>query len=133
MEELPGLNNATISSCYNSGEITDISEKEEAKIGGVCGQNLSESFIYSSYNIGKVNSKGYVGGAVGADFGEVSNCFYLEECLETKIENDEASKTVEEMKNNIFNSLGENFIQDTNNINNGYPVLTWQKGMMTIQ
>ena len=58
---------------------------------------------------------------------------YLEECLETKIENDEASKTVEEMKNNIFNSLGENFIQDTNNINNGYPVLTWQKGMMTIQ
>lgn len=121
-----GLNNATISSCYNTGNILNDNKNEEIKIGGICGQNLSDSFIYSSYNIGKVSAQGYIGGIVGANFGELTNSYYKNETLDFIIEDDQTSKTDEEIKTAIINNLGEDYILDTNNINNGYPILSWQ-------
>ena len=38
----------------------------------------------------------------------------------------EQSKTEEDMKNNILQNLGEEFAQDINNFNEGYPILGWQ-------
>lgn len=121
-----GLNNATISSCYNVGDIINDNESEEIKIGGICGQNLSESYIYSSYNIGKINSNGYIGGIVGANYGEITNSYYKDNTLNFKLENDSTSKTEEQMKTEIINTLGGDYNTDTNNINNGYPILVWQ-------
>ena len=127
-----GLNNATVSSCYNIGNILNNNESEEIKIGGICGQNLSDSFIYSSYNVGKVSAKGYVGGVVGANYGEVTNSYYKDDVLNFKLENDSTCKTEEQMKTEIINVLGEDYEIDTN-LNNGYPILVWQKHNLEVK
>lgn len=118
-----GLNNANISNCYNTAKIT-VEGNESTKIGGICGQNLSDSFIYNSYNIGKIESKN-ASGDVDANFGEVSNCYYLNTCISNK-NNQENSRDENQMKNDIIENLGDEFKQDTENKNNGFPVLGWQ-------
>ena len=122
---IAGLNNSNISNCYNKAEI-DASQTEKLRIGGICGQNLSESFINTSYNIGKINNVGYAGGLVGADFGNISNSFCLDTCLNVKTADTEYNKTEEELKNNILENLGDYFKKDSENINSGYPILSWQ-------
>ena len=122
---IAGLNNSNISNCYNNGKI-DASQTSGLKIGGICGQNLSESFINTSFNIGKINNNSYAGGLVGADFGNVSNSFCLDTCLEKQTSDTEYNKTEEEMKNTILQELGSSFKQDENSLNNGYPILNWQ-------
>ncbi len=122
---IAGLNNSNISNCYNKGEI-DATQTEGLRIGGICGQNLSESFINTSYNIGKINNVVYAGGLVGADFGNISNSFCLDTCLSIKTADTEYNKTEEELKNNTLEKLGNYFKQDSENINSGYPVLSWQ-------
>lgn len=121
-----GLNNATISNCYNTGNIEN-DNKESVNIGGICGQNTSESFIYTSYNIGKINSKSNIGGAIGSDFGSCSNVFYLESSVTKETNDISLSKNEEDMKNAILTNLGDAYIQDSNNINSGYPILIWQE------
>ena len=116
-----GLNNATISNCYNAGKIT-VEGNDNMKIGGICGQNLSDSFIYNSYNIGKVESKN-ASGDVDANFGEISNCFYLNSTVESNGDN---SKDESQMKSEILAELGDEFKEDTENKNNGFPILGWQ-------
>ncbi len=120
-----GVNNGTISNCYNKGNI-EIGEEAGVKIGGICGQNLSESFVNTSYNIGKINNINYAGGVVGADFGTVSKSFCLDTVL-NKLNNDTSyNKTEDEMKNSIITELGDSFKTDSENINLGFPVLNWQ-------
>ena len=116
-----GLNNATISNCYNTGKIT-VEGDSNMKIGGICGQNLSDSFIYNSYNIGKIESKN-ASGDVDANFGEISNCFYLNTTVSSNSDN---SKDETQMKSEILAELGDEFKEDTENKNNGYPILGWQ-------
>lgn len=122
---IAGLNNSNISNCYNKGKI-DCSQASGLRVGGVCGQNLSESFINTSYNIGKINNKDYAGGLVGVDFGTISNSFCLDTCLETQTGDTDYKETEENMKNNMIQNLGDYFKQDTENINAGYPILSWQ-------
>lgn len=119
-----GINNANITNCYNLGEI-DASKAEGTKIGGICGQNTSNSYIYTSYNIGKIAASSVAGGVVGADFGTISNCYYLD-TVSKQIPKTDYSKTDEEMKNNLLESLGENYKIDSENKNSGYPILLWQ-------
>lgn len=122
---IAGLNNSNISNCYNKGEII-LKENAGLKIGGVCGQNLSESFINNSYNIGKIKNENYAGGLVGADFGTISKSYCLDNCLENQTGDTEYNKTEEEMKNSILQELGNSFKVDNENINSGYPILNWQ-------
>lgn len=120
-----GLNNANISNCYNKGEI-DCSNATGLRIGGVCGQNLSESFINNSYNIGKIKNINYAGGLIGSDFGTISKAYCLDNCLEKQTGDTDYKKTEEDMKNNILQDLGNSFKSDSENINSGYPILNWQ-------
>lgn len=120
---LVGVNNANISNCYNRGNI-DASNCSGAKIGGICGQNISDSYINSSYNIGKIDFKSSADGVVGADFGTVSNCYYLDSSINLK--NDIYAKSQEELKNTILNDLSDFYKEDKGNINLGYPVLSWE-------
>lgn len=122
---IAGLNNSNISNCYNKGEI-DSSKTEELKIGGICGQNLSESFVNHSYNIGKINNIGYAGGVVGVDFGTITGAYCLDTCLVTKTADKEYNKSEGELKNGLFDELGSYFKQDSGNVNEGYPILGWQ-------
>lgn len=119
-----GINNANVANCYNTGEI-DGSNAEGTKIGGICGQNISDSYIYTSYNIGKISASSVAGGVVGANFGTISNCYFLNS-ISNQVPNEEYAKTEEEMKNSILEELGENYKQDTENKNFGYPILLWQ-------
>lgn len=120
-----GENNANISSCYNKGSI-DASKADGIRIGGICGQNSSDSYIYTSYNIGNIKVKNLGNGVIGANFGTISNSFYLDTCIEKTPENDEFKKTENDMKKTIITELGENFTEDSKNINFGYPILLWQ-------
>lgn len=120
-----GINNGSITSCYNTGEI-DSTQTDKLTIGGICGQNLSDSFINTSYNIGKIRNQNYAGGVVGADFGSITNCFCLNTCLEKDTEDTDYKTTEEEMKNNIIFKLGNDYKTDEENKNNGYPILKWQ-------
>lgn len=117
---IAGINNATIVSTYNKGNINSVDLEKEVNLGGICGQNLSESAVNNSYNIGTISGKGYIGGIVGSNFGSMANCFYLDSTVDIK-ENE--SKTEDEMKNI---DLNEDFKEDSNNINNGYKILNWQ-------
>lgn len=118
-----GLNNASISNTYNAGEI-NAQGTTNAKIGGICGQNISDSYIYTSYNIGNININDYGDGIVGANFGIMENCFYLDSTINS--ENSENAKTESDMKTTILSNLGEGFKEDTENKNSGYPLLLWQ-------
>lgn len=119
-----GINNANIANCYNIGEV-DGSNAEGTKVGGICGQNVSDSYIYTSYNVGKIKASSIAGGVVGADFGTISNCYFLNS-VSNQVKNEDYSKTEEEMKNSILEGLGESYKKDDENKNSGYPILSWQ-------
>ncbi len=119
---IAGTNNASISSCYNVGKI----ETEGYRAGGICGQNGTDSYIYTSYNVGDIEGKRNLGGIAGGDFGTSSNCYYLKDAS-IAIENEEQCRNSEQIKADILSDLGAEFTKDDSaNINQGYPVLTWQ-------
>lgn len=118
---IAGSNNAAISNVYNTGNL----KSEGYRAGGICGQNATDSFVNNSYNIGKIEGKDSLGGVAGGNFGTIQNSYYLETILED-IES-EQSKTEDELKNNMFESLGQEFIIDNDKLNNGYPILSWEK------
>lgn len=121
-----GLNNSTVTSSYNTGDV-DGSNMDEIKIGGICGQNVSNSQITMCYNTGNVTYKVEGQGDVGLNFGSVQTIYYLDSSIEeTKKMNTENKRSSEELKL-VASVLGDSFINDDANINNGYPILAWQK------
>lgn len=113
---------STINNSYNMSEISG-----RIGIGGIigCGENLC---LTNSYNVGKINGSGNTGEIIALKKENVKmyNNFYLDSCIDisNKVEGS-TQKTYEEMKE-IYYLLGNCFMKDVNNINNGYPVLTWQ-------
>ena len=116
------VNNATVTSTYNKGDV----EATLAKAGGIVGQNSKDSFIYSSYNTGKISSKGSYAGIAGGNFGSITNSFYLDTSVEQVLDGTvDQRKSSEELKN-IVESIGEDYKLDTDNKNDGYPIFNWQ-------
>ena len=123
---IAGMSSGNIDSCYNTGVLTG-----EERVGGIAGQqyNNDNAKISNSYNVGKINNADMGSGIIGALVtGKLENNFYLENIVNggngTPFDGSTA-KTMEEMKN-IYTSLGNAFKADSNNINNGYPILSWQ-------
>ena len=123
---IAGMSSGNIDSCYNTGVLTG-----EERVGGIAGQqyNNDNAKISNSYNVGKINNADIGSGIIGAlATGKLENNFYLENIVNggngTPFDGSTA-KTMEEMKN-IYTSLGNAFKADSNNINNGYPILSWQ-------
>lgn len=132
-----------IQDCYNTGEIYSTTDYSTGGITGWINQNSS---IINSYNVGKVSkdtSIRFVGGLLGnySNVPTLINCYSsntsytyavgggdIASCWAT-LENDWDGhievKTYEDMKK-IASQLGDNWAEDTNNINNGYPILKWQ-------
>ena len=121
---LVGTNNSNISNCYNTGRV-DARKTSGLRIGGICGQNMSDSFITSVYNIGDVLYNESAEGIVGIDYGTTSNAYYLDTALVNENADRALSKTDDEMKSSILTNLGEMFIADNEGKNNGYPILKW--------
>lgn len=121
---LVGTNNSNISNCYNTGRV-DARKTLGLRVGGICGQNMSDSFITSVYNIGDVLYNESAEGIVGIDYGTTSNAYYLDTALVNENADRTLSKTGDEMKSSILTDLGEMFIADNEGKNNGYPILKW--------
>ena len=126
------MGNVIAQNCYNVGNI-----KGESKIGGISGQ--STCIISNCYNIGKIQGTTELGGIVGENnissiyhtIGILKNTYSLENTCATlcgynnSIIENSSIKSEEEMKL-LVSTLGESFKDDSNSINNGYPILAWQ-------
>lgn len=131
-----GGGSSTIARCYNIGTIT----VTQGAVGGIVGGMGQELLVVSSYNIGEIGDSDASGTIVGfaTDISGVTNCYYPQG-LGPAIANDKSTYeheiyylTPENMKTPEFISLlnggeGEFFVADGYNINNGYPVLSWEK------
>ena len=127
--------------CYNTGNIETTENSSVVRVGVILGQAFEATTLKNSYNVGVFNLKGAItlkGGIYGSVMGSVDNCYYLEQegfavggekKASATVENS-ASKTSEEMKKseflNLLNKEEENYKQDSNLINKGYPILNWQ-------
>lgn len=120
---------------YNIGEIII----ESSIAGYACGISSFSNIevIDNCYNIGIINSTN-INISIGSLTGwmtnnKITNSKWLkgtaEQAIATKGSNVEDGttmiETIEEMPD-ILSVIGNQFKKDTNNINNGYPILTWQ-------
>ena len=123
--------------CFNIGEINvDVLNDENTKIGNIIGQIYQSRMDYC-YNVGKINIINANIRKVGQISGEaftstVNNCYGIIgqiNAIGNNVSNSTISNVTLVGKNemtDILQVIGENFKEDTNNINNGYPLLQWQ-------
>lgn len=101
-------------------------------LAGIIGFSDS-SLVKNCYNIGNIKGGDYaVNGILGNsndNSNSIDNCYYLENTVNGKngmtIISSNCIKNNSEMKK-ISELLGSEFKNDTQNINNGYPILNWQ-------
>ncbi|HMM07461.1 MAG TPA: hypothetical protein PKD52_12490, partial [Clostridiales bacterium] len=138
---IAGESTGNINRCYNTADVSTSSASSSAYIGGLTGGGVST--IIRSYSSGNVVGKGtYCGGICGfEDFsknGTYSDCYYLKtDTVNNKLFaiglsktptsdfTGTASKKEAELKA-LAPQLGSAFTADTENRNNGYPLLKWQ-------
>lgn len=136
-----GRNNGIIRKCYNLKNV--VANSNNWNIGGIAGDNQANGEIYFCYNIGEVTgSTRVIGGIVGENIGSITNCYTLNnmEVLgkNSGEMNDCLKLTEQQMKNqegiqlddgstsklvDLLNKEGVVFVEDTEVINNGYPIL----------
>ena len=113
-----------IKNCYNSGNI-----KGAYYVGGIVGR-LDYIIAEEVYNSGNVEGYGTYKGPIAYEAvngGKVINSYYLStSCTGGYIKN--LGSPVENMPKTIIEVVnGDNaFKEDTKNVNNGYPILSWQ-------
>ena len=134
--------NSEVDSVFNIGKITIQVEtsNNHLVVGGIAGSTAwSDSVKMSNaYNIGKIELENAVNQNIGSISGNsklatLKNCYYLTGSYEVAIGNGDLVEGVQELESiekfptvlNVVNGEGE-FKADTNNINNGYPMLSWQ-------
>ena len=128
-----GNGSGMIDRCYNIGKIEGKQPDSMPRVGGISGGCGDAEYIC---NVGEIIYEGtstkYVGTLLGLTEGTVSNSYTLTNETLNGIGRNYSSTpeptkvdTVAEMPT-ILEIVGEGFKEDTNNINNGYPILTWQ-------
>ncbi len=134
----------TISNSYNAGTVTGTGQYSNMA-GGIIGQTTKSGptdNLVNCYNVGTVSfsesTNTNLGALVGnkSNSGTVTNCYFLEGSAAVAVGGatveGAVSKTAEEMQAAEFvaalNGDGDAFAMDTNGINGGYPVLSWQGG-----
>ena len=137
-------NTGIVKNCYNN---KNIEVENVFHIGGVISLETNGE-VNNCYNIGKINNNNVIvqNSRIGSIIGwfsttginpKVKNCYYLigtaTEAFGGNIIGESSNvleKTEEEMKQDSFVELlnnGEsNWKKDVNNINNGYPILSWE-------
>ena len=123
------ISSSVLKKCYNRGNVTC---NENA--GGIAGKNQAE--ISLCYNIGEIKGIVGIGGIVGKNenaTGIIKKSYSLEgkcdDIIGESLNNSKMElceiKSEQEMKT-LASTLGNAFKEDSNNINDGYPILTWQ-------
>ena len=124
--------NIIISNCYNKAEINSQGDNVGGIVGGIVEQTTLCS-VSNSYNTGNIIGRDNIGGIYGytiaQDIVQVSNNYYLEGTVngqnELSAKEGVIVKSSEELQE-LTSVLGNAFKEDMSNINNGYPILTWQ-------
>ena len=123
------INDSKILNCYNIGNIN----ATETPIGGISGVIINNSSIINSYNTGNItttknsNKVGAIIGYLKESIAE--NCYFLENIVNESNGNiiiEGTTPTTSEELKKLHSILGTSFKEDTNNINNGYPIFQWQ-------
>ncbi len=118
---------STISFIYNVGNVSG-----SQNIGGVAGYN-QEGVTSSAYSTGKVDGDSLVGLMIGYNFNTtMADYYYLKQGDQEPFGQNNGGgvatpKTEKEMKSKKFAELlGDDFVYDSG-LNDGYPVLNWEK------
>lgn len=124
-----GWNGGILRNCYNAGNV----KNTHNAYGGLVGSN--EILIRNSYNRGIVTGVG-TSAAIATDGGggPYEHVYWLNLSADMGVFSSgkdllgsDACKTSAEMKDPSFLALlGDAFTEDTENINDGYPILKWQ-------
>ena len=133
-------NNSTVNNVFNIGKLT-INANTVLNAGGINGSTDGGSNINmnSAYNTGIIDLKNgnskEIGSISGVDFKKFTNCYYLKGTYDVGVGGSDTVTGVKEWDSidefpsvlEVINS-GEDkaFKEDTNNENNGYPILEWQ-------
>ena len=132
-----GVGRGKINSCYNKGNI-----EGNSYVGGICGYTMSQLELSNSYNVGKITGSKNVGKIIGYNNDKgatIKYCYYLGTTEDKAFGSNSATvleclpKSEEELKDeNIINLLNTDletsvWVADTENKNEGYPILYWQK------
>jgi len=130
----------SIVSCYHNGEVA-----AQTAAGGIIGKIESDSSnvsISNCYHIGKVTSETEFNGALVGEcdstghIANITNCYYANSDASTGVngkvtQNDSLALTASLLKM-IADDIGKDFIADSSNCNNGYPIFCWQGESKTI-
>ena len=120
-----------INNCYNIGDISSSinATSGNAYAGGIFGGSTGYVFINNCYNTGGISGskKGPI-----ASIGPVSNCYFLNNYIgipENGIPQTEAFMKTQGFVDLLNNGPAANFayLLDISLINDGYPILEWQK------
>lgn len=132
-----GYTYGEVSNCYNRGELSANASYAQA-VGGIVGSMRASSTTGSAtvsncYNAGAMSSYA-AGNAIAGAQGSgtsVSNCYYLDSCgaedanAQTKTASDMALPAFVSALNG---SDGTSWHLDSDSLNDGFPVLSWQGG-----
>ena len=134
------VNSGNILNVYNLGDINVSSKSQRIMVGGIVGTACSGELI-NSYNLGTITNvnqysiycMGEIEGVIQGE-ASVSNSFYLNNqpigvnysslpCITTQVSSDDLKG------DNVLNILNQNatvWKKDISNVNDGYPIFTWQ-------
>ncbi|HMM07460.1 MAG TPA: hypothetical protein PKD52_12485, partial [Clostridiales bacterium] len=132
-----GNNTGSISGAYNTGAVSS-SGTGTTNIGGLVGTNNGS--VSYAYNGANVTGNGTRVGAIGGSGGSYTGCFYLKTDTvnnslfsvgsstgATADTTGTAAKDASGLKNaETVTALASAFVADSTNLNNGYPVFSWQ-------
>ena len=133
-------NNSQIDNVYNIGNVVVKNGSQDIRVGGIIGgtnRDVDNVNTNNGYNIGKISApeikNEQLGGIAGSNLLIFNNCYYLETSCNVGVAGNEDFAGVTKLKNisdfpsvlEVVNGEGT-FKEDTNNINNGYPILEWE-------
>lgn len=125
-------NYAVVEGCYNTGNVVG-----KKNLGGLAGEATVCAVPQGCYNIGNVAAGLNTGGSVGSYTGsayisQTTGSFYLAESQAAATDKTAMGASSETMKKAGFvkklnQQIGtEYFAEDTEKVNDGYPILKWQ-------
>ena len=131
-----GFFKGNILNSFNLGNIENKGSSSQNWTGGIAGEIYGNA--ENCYNIADINGVYCTGGIAGVLTGYIMNCYSIANIsggyeigdIFGYVTNDDDSEIVNcYSKKDSFNAgnLGNTYVDDTENINQGYPILKWQK------
>ena len=133
--------NTETKNVFNIGNVISKDNATKLKIGGIVGraEDKATAIINTAYNTGTIDANGLnssqVGSIAGNDLVTFIKCFYLKRTFDIGVAGSGTPIDVTEWDSldkfpSVLSVVNEGeekaFKEDTNNINNGYPILSWQ-------